>query len=115
MNQLNDGSSPSEMKLRLGNVALATSVVFFIVLIIVIPFFVLNYNVCTASPEEKQPRQDVFLLTLAIGVGVLFLFLVGSLSIETRRLLTSIIILLVGLVLSFLWAALYFFHPCSAP
>lgn len=88
---------------RIEDYSLGASVALLIILVLVVPLVVLDYNQCTTPAEEKELRMLLFYVTVAVAVIAALVFGVRWAASGSRKLKFSLLFVLVGLAMLFVW------------
>ena len=87
------------------NLSVGISIIELVLLIVIAPTLILNYNYCTDSPGEHSLREPIFYSIVLVSIATMLVLYVKNADLRSRRISLSIIAVLVGLVS----AAIYYF------
>lgn len=90
------------------NLSVGISIIELVLLIVIAPTLILNYNYCTDSPGEHSLRQPIFYSIVLVSIATVLVLYIKNADLRSRRISLSIIAVFIGLVFAAIYDVFYF-------
>jgi len=90
------------------NLSVGISIIELVLLIVIAPTLILNFNYCTGPQGEGSLRESIFLSIVGVSFATMLGLYIKNVDLRSGRISLSIIAVFIGLVFAAIYYVFYF-------